>query len=193
MKYHFCIFILLVIFSISACQVAGQSVTGGCISDDDCKTDRLCVDKVCVFTEDLSKMEPADDIAQKAFRGFLESDPRIFAVTVPSVEDLDWGFDWLSDHDSSITNFTRRDQLLTTLEEDFYAILKASDFSGAEYIRFEPGQHRPIPKGTDKALLGLESLDNSKIIYSKDGQEHQLNIRRIIRFRGRWKIFKLTN
>lgn len=193
MKIFVILLLSLVIALLSACQIESPDLTSGCTSDEDCRLERVCVDKICVFTEEIREEDKAEDIARKIFSSLIQKEPRIFAVTIPQKDDLNWGFDWISDYNPAISTIDRYDQLLFKLEDDFYDLLLKNDFSDAEFVNFEPGYYVPIPQGYDKAIRNLDSLKNSKIVYSKNNQTYRVNIARLVKLRGRWKVFYLSD
>lgn len=174
--------VLLVFLTLVGCGVE-TSEHLGCLDEEDCRDQRLCVDRICVFAEEAETMERAETLADRIFLSLKRSDLRYYMSAWPTVEDLEWGFEDMT--------FTRLAGLESELENKFVRLLAEYDFSMAEFKSFEAGVYLPIPEGENLAVRDLDSLKNSTLRFTDRGESHTINIGRLVRLRGRWRLLEL--
>ena len=174
--------ILLVFLSLIGCGLE-TSESMGCLDEEDCRDQRICVDHICVFAEEAETMERAETLANRIFLSLKRSDQRYYMSVWPTVEDLEWGFEDLT--------FTRLAELESELENEFLRIIVEYDFSSAEFESFEAGLYLPIREGENLARRDLDILKNSTLRFTDRGESHTINIGRLVRLRGRWRLFEL--
>lgn len=183
----------LLVFS---CQIEKSDITSGCKSDSDCRDGRVCLERICTYPYEAELLEPASETARKLFLSLSYGSVPNFKSLWMIDEDYDWGFDLGGSSDDPGEREENRDMIIEQLEdellEDFSKILEERDFEGAEYVRFEPGSYAPIPKGRERAIMPLDRLKASRIVYQKEGREKKLAVAQLIRLRGRWRLFRLS-
>ncbi|RJO71501.1 MAG: hypothetical protein C4523_04010 [Myxococcales bacterium] len=184
---------LLFLLLLSACQVDEPRVADGCASDADCRLGRVCVDRICSYSEDAAREETTEIVARRILATLAANNEGGFSLSWPDTLDYEWGFDF--GPDAASADPTRQALVIDReklLIEDFRAIVKEKDWTGATFVAFEPGSYAPIPTGQDRARLPLDRLRDSRIVYELDGKQNRLTVAQLIRLRGRWRVFALV-
>ncbi len=199
------VFALLFLGCASGDSSDSDNMTG-CDEDTDCASGRICMDAICIYQEDKDIYQPAARIAENIIISLKDKSWGKLLVSQPTEYDMDWGFDWVDqsgeqyqqDYSSKEAKFwldyeSRLGQVRQRLQEQWSLVLQ-NGFNASEFKEFRPGESSPIPQGSELAIRPLDSLINSQIIYTDlENQEQVLQVKRLIRLRGRWLLFDLTD
>ncbi len=180
--------ILLFLFPVAGCDklTPGEFPGSGCVSDADCREGRVCRDRICLYPEEAERLEPAEALARRVLESLAESEPRRFVVALPLEEDYRWAFRTESYAGSPEDTHARREAGLLSL---FAEMAESGAYEGAEFVSFTAGRYAPVPEGREDSLRGLDRLVDSRVRYRKGGEEKEMLLGQLIRFRNRWRLF----
>ncbi len=160
-------FLFLLILFVSV------SLSGACYSNDDCHQGRSCVDKICLFDEEIYLRNTMQDtlkyffnsLKDKKYKGFFLSEEEFLKF------DTDLSYDlYMVKMEGQVSSF------LLNGEETFVSVS-----AGIPYIITDVnGEKYPAYK------------DTSIIYEGKTGSE-KLRIFSIVNINGRWAIFKVID
>lgn len=179
----------LLLLPLLACGDSDEIASAGCRDDGDCAEGRLCRDLYCVFSEQADRLEPAETVARQVVSALEQGLFSELEPLLPSEADLAYGFDF-----EEWERLNRREGLKEILRSDFSDWRDLGPWDRTTGFRFDPNRTRSIPAGSHHAKIPLDRLPEPILMVSFDGEEEsELILFQLVRLRGRWRLFPLSN
>ena len=166
----------------------GETYQYGCLDDGDCRSGRVCVERICTYPEQGDPGFSLDFLGAQLFQALISGERDDLYAAALSVVDYDRIFDFPDQIQLEGIYFFVTRQLL----EDLESMRLEIPLAGLEYIELHPGEFAPLAPGEQRAREALDRLrDNLLVVREPSGRNRYLQVGNIIRVDGRWKVFSL--